>query len=91
MSRVILKSAGVDEEVNQKSGTVMRSQTFGLDLGNGYELPFKVGLGRKPAFPPGEYIIDPKSYGLDAYGNLQLKKYVDVLPVSAHRPAASKA
>lgn len=84
MSRIVLKSAAVDEEVNQKSGQVMRSQTFGLDLGNGYELPFKIGLGRKPAYAPGEYAIDPKSFALDGYGNLTLKKYVDVVAVRPH-------
>lgn len=87
MSRIVLKSAAVDEEVNRKSGNVMRSQTFGLDLGNGYELPFKVGLGKKPAYAPGEYMIDPRSFCLDAYGNLALKKYVDVLPVKPHTAA----
>lgn len=87
MSRIVLKSAAVDEEVNQKSGNVMRSQTFGLDLGNGYELPFKVGLGKKPAYQPGEYMIDPKSFALDGYGNLALKKYVDVLPLKPHMAA----
>lgn len=89
--RIVLKNAAVDEEVNMKSGTVMRSQTFGLDLGNGYELPFKIGLGRKPGYQPGEFTIDPKSFALDGYGNLTLKKYVDVLSVSPHRGVPAKA
>ena len=85
--RIVLKSAAVEEEINQKTGSVIRSQTFGLDLGNGYELPFRVGLGRKPAFQPGEFTIDPKSFQLDQYGGLQLKKYVDVLPLKPHTAA----
>lgn len=85
--RIVLKSAAVDEELNQKTGKVMRSQTFGLDLGNGYELPFKIGLGSKPAYAPGEYDLDPKSFALDGYGNLTLKKYVDVVAVKPHTAA----
>lgn len=87
MSRIVLKSNAVDEEVNQKSGQVMRSQTFGLDMMNGHFLPFKIGLGRKPAYEAGEYMLDPRSFALDEYGNLKLKKYVDVLPIKAHAAA----
>lgn len=78
-----VKSAAVDEERNQKSGTIMRSQMVGLDLGNGYQLPFRVGLGQRPAYPPGEYDIDPKSFGQGNFGDLILKRYVDLVPVGA--------
>lgn len=83
MSNVVIKSAAVDEETNMKSGEIMRSQMAGLDLGNGYELPFKVGLGKRPAYKPGAYAIDPKCYGQNEYGGLILKKYVDLVPVGA--------
>lgn len=83
MPRLIVKSAVVDEETNQKSGNIMRSQLVDLDLGNGHALPFRVGLGRKPAYKPGEYDIDPKSFGLDQYGGLLLRKYVDIVPTGA--------
>ncbi len=86
MPVIRVKSKIVNEEVNQKSGNIMRSQTVGLDLGNGFELPFRVGLGKKPAMDPGEYDIDPASFGLDQYGGLTLKKYVDLVPLGA-KPA----
>lgn len=77
-----VKSAAV-EETTTRDGSILRSQTVGLDLGNGFELPFRVGLGRRPAYPAGEYDIDPKSFGLSQYGDLQLKRYVDLVPLTA--------
>lgn len=84
-----VKTAQVEEELNQKTQTIMRSQTVGLDLGNGFELPFRVGLGKRPAYPPGEYDIDPRSFALGTFGDLQLKRYVDLVPL-AHKPAPTK-
>ncbi|SBV35991.1 conserved hypothetical protein [uncultured Stenotrophomonas sp.] len=85
-----VKSAAVEEQLSSKSNSIMRSQTVGLDLGNGFELPFRVGLGQRPAYPPGEYDIDPKSFALSPYGDLVLKRYVDLVPLGAkpHAPAA---
>lgn len=83
-----VKSAAVEENTT-KGGTIMRSQTVGLDLGNGFELPFRVGLGNKPAYPVGEYDIDPKCFTLSQYGDLQLKRYVDLVPLSAKPARAS--
>ncbi|WP_232297263.1 G5P family DNA-binding protein, partial [Bacillus cereus] len=54
-----VKSAAVEERHNSKTNTINRSQTVGLDLGNGFELPFRVGLGSRPPYTPGEYDIDP--------------------------------
>lgn len=80
-----VKSAVVEEKTLAK-GSIIRSQTVGLDLGNGFELPFRVGLGNKPAYPAGEYDIDPKSFALSQYGDLQLGRYVDLVPLGA-KPA----
>lgn len=84
-----VKSAAVEEQHNAKSNTIMRSQTVGLDLGNGFELPFRVGLGQRPAYPPGEYDIDPRSFALSPYGDLVLKRYVDLVPLGVPKPAAA--
>lgn len=86
-----VKTAAVDETVNQKTGKIIRSQTVGLELGNGFALPFRVGLGQRPAYPPGEYDIDPKCFGLNQYGDLQLNRYVDLVPIGVHKPAAKAA
>lgn len=85
MPRCIVKTAAVEER-QLKDGKIMRSQTVGLDLGNGFELPFRVGLGSRPAYQPGEYDIDPRSFSLTQYGDLQLNRYVDLVPLSV-KPA----
>lgn len=84
MPIVKILSAAVEERtINGKNGpAVMRSQTAGLDLGNGHALPFRVGLGQRPPYPAGEYDIDPRSFGLSQYGDLTLNRYVDLLPLS---------
>lgn len=86
-----VKSAVVEERHNQKSNSIIRSQTVGLDLGNGFELPFRVGLGQRPAYPPGEYDIDPNSFGLGDFGDLVLKRYVDLVPLNVKPAPAVKA
>lgn len=83
MPIIRVKSAAVEERHNEAKGTIIRSQTVGLDLGNGFELPFRVGLGKRPAYQPGEYDLDPKSFGLSQYGDLTLNRFVDLVPLSA--------
>lgn len=82
-----VKSAAVEERHNTKTNTINRSQTAGLDLGNGFELPFRVGLGQRPPYPAGEYDIDPQSFALSEYGDLVLKRYVDLVPLQAKASA----
>lgn len=82
MPSVIVKTAQVEEQTT-RAGDIIRSQTVGLDLGNGFHLPFRVGLGKNPAYAPGEYDIDPRSFGLSQYGDLTLKRYVDLVPIGA--------
>ena len=74
-----VKSNVVQEQINQKTGAVMRSQMVALDLGNGYETAFRIGLGNNSPYPMGEYDIDPRSFGLNPYGNLQLNRYIDLI------------
>jgi hypothetical protein len=85
-----VKTATVEEK-NLAGGKIIRSQMVGLDLGNGFELPFRVGLGSRPPYPAGEYDIDPRSFALSQYGDLQLAKYVDLVPLGVAKPAAAKA
>ncbi|EMR0605415.1 hypothetical protein VM57_10215 [Stenotrophomonas maltophilia] len=83
-----VKSAAVEERHNSKTNSIIRSQMVGLDFGNGFELPFRVGLGSRPPYPPGEYDIDPQSFALSQYGDLILKRYVDLVPLQAKAAAA---
>lgn len=80
----IVKNAQVEEKQTAKG--IIRSQTVGLELGNGFQLPFRVGLGTRPPYQPGEYDIDPKSFALSQYGDLTLNRYVDLVPLGV-KPA----
>lgn len=84
MPRVIIKKAQVDERL-LKDGKVLRSQMAELELGDGYGLPFRVGLGTRAVYPVGVYDIDPRSFSLSQYGDLTLSRYVDLVP--AEKPA----
>lgn len=90
MPRIYVKDTVVDEEVNNKTNAVIRSQYAGLDLGNGHMLPFKVGLGSRPAFKPGEYDIDPKAFRLNRYQKLELDQYYTLVEVGV-KPAPAAA
>lgn len=81
MPRIVVKSAQPDERPG-KDGKVIRSQMAEIDLGNGYALPFRVGLGNRPSYPVGVYDIDPKCFTLSQYGDLQLSRYVDLIAVA---------
>ncbi|MEQ1511615.1 MAG: single-stranded DNA-binding protein [Lysobacteraceae bacterium] len=89
MSNVIVKNANVTEkQINGKSGpAIIRRQMACIDQGDGYEMPFSVGLGQRAPYPPGRYVIDPKSYSVNQYGDLQLNRYVDLLPAE-HKPVS---
>lgn len=88
MPRIIVKHAQVEERsISTKTGPqIIRSQTACLELGNDYSLPFRVGLGKNPAYPPGEYDIDPRSFKLGTFGDLELSRNVDLVPAQ-HKPA----
>ncbi|WP_149193477.1 single-stranded DNA-binding protein [Luteimonas suaedae] len=89
MPIVTVKSSAVEER-QITGGKIIRSQTAGLDLGNGFALPFRVGIGNRPAYQPGEYDIDPKSFGLTQYGDLMLNRFVDLVPIGAKPAPAGK-
>lgn len=89
MPIVTVKTAQVEER-QIAGGKIIRSQTAGLELGNGFQLPFRVGLGTRPAYSPGEYDIDPKSFALSQYGDLTLGRFVDLVPLTAKPAAAVK-
>ena len=90
MPIVTVKTAQVEER-QIAGGKIIRSQTVGLELGNGFQLPFRVGLGTRPGYTPGEYDIDPKSFALSQYGDLTLGRFVDLIPLSPKPAAPAKA
>lgn len=97
MPSVTVKTAQVEERTitGLNGQSIIRSQMAELSLGNGYALPFRVGLGQRPAYQPGEYDIDPRSFKLSNYGDLELNRYVDLVPLNVKpatpAPAASKS
>lgn len=86
MPRIVIKHAQVDER-QLKDGKILRSQMAELDIGNGYGLPFRVGLGTRAVYPVGHYDIDPRSFALSQYGDLTLSRFVDLVPVPAEKKA----
>jgi Helix-destabilising protein len=79
MPRINVKDQQVHERTFPgKDGKqqIIREQRAALDLGGGYELPFRVGLGTGPVYPVGAYDINPDSFGLGKYGDLELSRYV---------------
>jgi hypothetical protein len=91
MPRINVKDAIVHERTfSGKDGKqqVIRDQRAALDLGGGYELPFRVSLGTGPVYPVGHYDIDPESFALGKYGDLELSRYLKLKPSSV---PASKA
>jgi len=93
MPRIIVKNAQVEERtINGKNGpSIIRSQMACIDLGNGYEQAFRVGLGKNPPYPAGEYDIDPRSFVIGKFGDLELSRYVDLVPMTVKPAPASKA
>lgn len=93
MPRIRVKNAQVEERsINGKNGpSIIRSQMAELDLGNGYSLPFRVGLGKNPAYAAGEYDIHPHSFELSPYGDLRLGRYVDLISIDTKPAAPGKA
>lgn len=86
MPRVLVKSAVVDER-HLPDGKIIRSQMAALELGPDYALPFRVGIGTRPPYQVGVYDIDPKSFGLSKYGDLELKRFVDLVPYTETAPS----
>lgn len=83
MPTIRVKNAQVHErQVNGKNGPMLiRRQMAEVDRGDGYALPFSIGLGQRPPYPPGDYDIDPQSFELSDYGDLRLGRYVDLVPL----------
>ena len=78
----------VERSITGKSGPqVLRFQRAALDLGSGYELAFRIGLGTNPVYPVGVYEIAPESFSLNQYGDLVLGR-VSLVKVAAVSKAA---
>lgn len=86
MPRINVKDSLVHERTfNGKDGKpqIIREQRAALDLGGGYELPFRVGLGTGPVHPVGAYDLDPECFSLGKYGDLELSRFVKLKPLAA--------
>ncbi|WP_266182149.1 single-stranded DNA-binding protein [Dyella humicola] len=94
MPRIHVKDTKVHERTfTGKDGKpqIIREQRAAVDTGDGYELPFRVGLGPVGAVHPvGTYDIAPECFSLGKYGDLELSRYVKLVPIAAPAPALSK-
>lgn len=94
MPRINVKDTLVHERTfNGKDGKpqIIREQRAALDLGGGYEQPFRVGLGSGPVYPVGAYDLDPECFGLGKYGDLELRRFLKLTPVAPPVPAGKGA
>lgn len=78
----------VDKQGRQQ---IIREQRAAVDLGDGYEMPFLVGLGTGPVNPVGAYHIAPECFSVNRFGGLELGR-VKLVPVAVRpAPAARSA
>ena len=82
--RIVLKSAAVEEEVNGKSGNVMRSQTFGIDhLVLGFD-------ARDPRLPHLLQVFRPHEYRSHLYASpATVVSYAQIVLKPTVRPCRS--
>ncbi|WGZ37673.1 single-stranded DNA-binding protein [Xylella fastidiosa subsp. pauca] len=82
----------IERSVNTKTAGVQifREQRAAVVMGGAYETVFSLKLGSGPAYPPGEYLIHPDSYGTDDYGNLLLRRLKLISLSSALKDFSSK-
>jgi len=84
MPRINVKDQIVHERsFNGKDGKpqIIREQRAALVIGDGYELPFRVGLGTGPVYPVGPYDFNPDSFSLGKYGDIELSRFVKLQAV----------
>lgn len=88
MPRINVKDTIVHERTFDYQGKnkIIREQRAALDLGGGYELPFRVGLGTGPVNPVGAYDIDPDCFSLGKYGDLELGRFLKLTPAVSAAP-----
>jgi hypothetical protein len=94
MPRIHVKDTNVHERTfNGKDGKpqIIREQRAALDLGDGYELPFRVGLGTGPVYPVGAYDISSECFTLGRYGDLELSRYLKLKQVDVAKPSVKVA
>jgi hypothetical protein len=93
MPRINVKDAQIHERSFEYQGKtkIVREQRAALVLGEGYELPFRVGLGAGAVHPVGSYDIDPECFTLGKYGDLELSRFVKLVPVASEPVRAVKS
>lgn len=86
--RINVKDEKISERTFSKDGKniIIREQRCALDQGDGYEQPFRVGLGTGPVYTVGAYDLDPQSFVLGKYGDLELSRYVKLIPIPVVAP-----
>jgi hypothetical protein len=94
MPRINVKDTNVHERsFNGKDGKpqTIREQRAALELGDGYELPFRIGLGSGPVYQVGAYDISPECFTLGRFGDLELSRFLKLSPVRSVAAAGRAA
>lgn len=77
--KVVVRSTQLERE-KEFQGKVYGWQNAAIFNGGDFPAPFAVNAPKDAPYPPGEYVIDPRSYRIDENGNLRLKS-IKLLPV----------
>jgi hypothetical protein len=94
MSNVKVIDTNVHERTfNGKDGKpqIIREQRAVLLQGDGYALPFRIGLGSGPVYPVGDYEIDPSCFSLGRFGDLELSRFIKLRALKPVAVSAGKA
>jgi hypothetical protein len=94
MPRINVKDSKVHERTfNGKDGRpqIIREQRASLELDDGYELPFRVGLGNNAPYSVGAYDISPECFTLGRYGDLELSRFLKLSSLDVGKAAVKAA
>lgn len=76
--------------VDEWKGKYYGEQMAGMYTGGDFAVQIKVRVEKGHEYPPGMYVIDPRSFIADEMGNPKLKR-VRLLPISGVHAGAKKS
>lgn len=96
-SKIIIRSSTVTprEFTSKTTGTkmVFREQAAAiLKSGEDFPHPFRLGLDESQApYPPGDYQVDPSSFTVGRFDNLEIGRRVVLVPIPVSASPATAA
>ena len=86
MNRIIIKSgSAVGRTIparGDRAAITFKEQSAAIECGEDFPKPFKITLADdQPPYPPGDYIVDPSSFQVGKYDNLEVSRRVLLVPL----------